>query len=53
MTQTDLVRALRMAEQSRKRRLQKIAAMFAELPDDFDWNELETLLSKQISDNKP
>ena len=53
MTESPFLQALRLAEKSRQERVQKIADLLAQLPDDFDWNELETLLSKQISDNKP
>tara|TARA_R100000005_G_C4851721_1_gene117729 strand:- start:176 stop:322 length:147 start_codon:yes stop_codon:yes gene_type:complete len=44
MEETDLVKALRIVEQSRKERAKKVIDMLTELPDDFDWNELEQLM---------
>jgi poly-D-alanine transfer protein DltD len=44
--QSNFLQALQMAEKSRQERLQKIANLLAELPDDFDWSELEDQLKQ-------
>lgn len=46
MNQSPLYQALMLAEQSRQERFQKIANLLAELPDDFDWSELEDQLNQ-------
>lgn len=48
MEESPLLKALRLVEQSRKERAKKISDMLAELPDDFDWNELERLLKDNV-----
>ena len=53
MTESPFLQALRLAEKSRQERVQKIADLLAQLPDDFDWNELETLVSGEISVDGP
>lgn len=47
MTEQSLfLKALMYAEQSKRERLQKISEILSDLPDDFDWDELERLLNK-------
>lgn len=38
-----------MAEKSRQESFQKVAALLAELPDDFDWDELENELKQKLN----
>lgn len=47
MDQSPFLQALKLAEQSRIERNQRIQAILADLPEDFDWDELERLLSEQ------
>ena len=51
MTESAFLQAMRLAEKSRQERVQKVANLLSQLPEDFDWDELETLLGKQIFDN--
>jgi len=44
--QSNFLQAIQMAEKSRQERFLKVAALLAELPDDFDWDELEDKLKK-------
>ena len=44
MEYSPFAKALMLAEQTRRERAKKISDMLAELPDDFDWNELERLI---------
>ena len=44
--QSNFLQAIQMAEKSRQERFQKIANLLAELPDDFDWSELEDQLKQ-------
>lgn len=44
MEYSPFARALILAEQTRKERAKKIIDILSELPDDFDWGELERLL---------
>ena len=46
MTESVLLRALRLAEKSRQERVRKIADLLSQLPDGFDWNELERELER-------
>ena len=46
MEESPFLKSMRLAEQSRKERAKKISDILAELPDDFDWDELERLLNK-------
>lgn len=46
MTESPFLQALRLAEKSRQERVKKIADLLSELPDDFDWNELEGELQR-------
>lgn len=46
MTESPFLQAIRLAEKSRQERVQKIADLLSQLPDDFDWNELEGELQK-------
>lgn len=48
MEYSPFARALMLSEQTRKERAKKIADILAELPDDFDWNELERLLKDEV-----
>ena len=48
MEQSPFLRAMLLAEKSRQERIQKIYNILAELPDDFDWNELERLLKDKV-----
>ena len=49
MDQSPFFQALQLAEQSRIERNQKIQAILADLPEDFDWDELLRLLSEQTA----
>ena len=44
MEYSPFARALMLAEQTRKERAKKIIDILSDLPDDFDWDELEKLL---------
>ena len=46
MTESVLLQALRLAEESRQQRVRKIADLLSQLPDDFDWDELERELER-------
>tara|TARA_B100000035_G_scaffold220650_2_gene189446 strand:- start:139 stop:282 length:144 start_codon:yes stop_codon:yes gene_type:complete len=41
------LQAMQLAEQSRQERIQRIAALLADLPDDFDWEELHLHVSSE------
>lgn len=49
MEESLFLKAMRLVEQTRKERAKKIADILAELPDDFDWNELERLLKDEVN----
>ena len=40
------LQAMRLAEKSRQERVKKITDLLSQLPDDFDWNELEGRLKR-------
>ena len=49
MDQSPFLQALMLAEQSRIEQNQRIQAILADLPEDFDWDQLEKLLSEQTA----
>tara|TARA_A100001234_G_C12297038_1_gene247713 strand:- start:341 stop:502 length:162 start_codon:yes stop_codon:yes gene_type:complete len=49
MEPSPLLKALQLAEQSRIEQNQRIQAILADLPEDFDWDQLEKLLSEQTA----
>lgn len=47
MNNPNLAKAGQIIDQSRREKLQKIQAILADLPDDFDWAELNKILATQ------
>lgn len=53
MTESAFLQAMRLAEKSRQERVKKITDLLSQLPDDFDWNELEGELKRlQLASGK-
>ena len=47
MNNPNLAKAAQIIDQSRQEKLKKIQAILADLPDDFDWAELNKILATQ------
>ena len=51
MNSSSLVKALQIINQSRQEKLNSIVEILSDLPDDFDWDELDNLTSNQSRDS--
>ena len=51
MNNFNMAEAMQIINRSRQEKLNKIVEILSDLPDDFDWDELDNLTSNQSRDS--